>query len=84
MIVRTATGSTYRVEDDVITRVMAGEGSHILRQDGEAIQVIEWITRPEVGDSMRVLMTLLDPPQDPNANATYRITSPVVSIEEEA
>ena len=79
LLVRTESGSTYEVTDQTIKRLRpVGRGA--LRQDGETLNVVMWVTPPIVGKRMHVGLSVLSPPQFDGANTTFRLTTPVTEV----
>ena len=82
LIVHTESGSVYEVTDTTMKRMYMGKMSQPLRQDGETLDIIQWVIRPEVGKRMLVGLKPLFPPQFPDPNVTFRFTSRVKFIRE--
>lgn len=83
MIVKTETGSIYRVEEQWLVRETVGEESGALRQDGERLRIIDWVQPPEVGKKMIMVLAPLEPREFVGSVATIRSTARVVSIQEQ-
>lgn len=81
LIVVTETGSVYEVTDQTLKRMHVGKASQPLRQDGDTLQIVQWILAPKMGCRMWVGLKPLEP-HESGVVVTYRLTSRVVNIEE--